>query len=234
VPALAEDLARAYGGVAVPTSEELLARADLDAVVLSVPHHLHAPLGAAAAAAGKHVIVEKPLANDLAAGVELVEAARAAGVLLSVCFPHRYQPSVVEARRLIAAGVLGTFAGSMLTFFMDKPPSYWVGGFSGRAQSSWRGSREQAGGGVLIMNLCHYVDLLRHLTGAEADAVFARVEAIDRGAEVEDVVSVIVEYAGGALGSLVACAALPGSSSETELRLWGADGQIAVEPDARV
>lgn len=84
------------------------------------------------------------------------------------------------------------------------------------------------------MNLCHYVDLLRHLTGVEADAVTARALAIDSAGEVEDVVSVIVEYDGGALGSLVACAATPGSNSEAELRLWGSDGQIAVEPDPRV
>jgi predicted dehydrogenase len=140
---------------------------------------------------------------------------------------------VVEARRLVGAGALGTFTGALVTFFMDKPPSYWVGGFTGRAHTNWRGSRQQAGGGVLIMNLCHYVDLLRHLSGAEAELVSARAEVMD-AAEVEDAVSVTVEYSGGALASLVACAALPGSNSESELRLWGSGGQIAVEPDPRV
>jgi predicted dehydrogenase/NADPH:quinone reductase-like Zn-dependent oxidoreductase len=234
IRALADDIARVHGVDVAPTSDALLERPDIDAVVLSVPHHLHAPLGAQAAAAGKHVIVEKPLANDLAAAVKLVKAAERGGVVLSVCFPHRYHPSVVEARRLIGAGALGAFTGALLTFFMDKPPSYWVGGFTGRAHSSWRSSRQQAGGGVLIMNLCHYVDLLRHLSGVEAELVSARADAWDADAEVEDAVSVTVEYAGGALGSLVACAALPGSNSESELRLWGPGGQIAVEPDARV
>ena len=64
------------------------------------------------------------------------------------------------ARRLIDDGALGEPAGVLLNFFMDKPPSYWVGGYSGRAHSSWRASREQAGGGLLIMNLCHYIDLV--------------------------------------------------------------------------
>ena len=231
---LADDLARAHGCEVEPTSEGLLERGDIDAVLLAVPHHLHAPLGVEAAAAGKHVIVEKPLANNLASAVDLVHAVERAGVVLSVCFPQRFQPDVVIARRLIADGALGALTGALLNFFMDKPPSYWVGGFSGRAHSSWRASRDQAGGGVLIMNLCHYIDLVRHLTGVEAELVTARVHAMEHTAEVEDAVSVSVRYANGALGSFFGTAALRGSDPRTELRLWGQDGQITVEPESRV
>ena len=230
VRALAEDIALGYGAAVAPTSEALLERDDVDAVLLAVPHHLHGPLGAEAAAAGKHVIVEKPLANNLATAVELMHAVAGAGVVLSVCFPQRFQPDVVIARRLIADGALGEPDGVLLNFFMDKPPSYWVGGFSGRAHSSWRASREQAGGGLLIMNLCHYVDLVRHLSGMEADLVTARVHAMERTPEVEDAVSVSVRYANGALGSFFGTAALRGSDPSTDLRLWGPDGQITIEP----
>jgi 2-desacetyl-2-hydroxyethyl bacteriochlorophyllide A dehydrogenase len=231
---LAEDVAAAFGGQVIPTREALLERDDVDAVLLSVPHHLHGPLGAEAAAAGKHVIVEKPLANNLSAAVELVQATERAGVVLSVCFPQRYQPNVVVARRLIAAGALGELAGVLLNFFMDKPASYWFGGYSGRAHSSWRASREQAGGGVLIMNLSHHIDLIRYLTGEETDLLSARIQAMEPTGQVEDAVSVTVGYANGALGSLLASAALRGSEPRTELRLWGAYGQIAVEPDPLV
>jgi predicted dehydrogenase len=231
---LADDLARANGCEVAPTSDALLERGDIDAVLLAVPHHLHVPLGVAAAAAGKHVIVEKPMANDLAGARELAHAADGGGVVLSVCFPQRFQPDVVIARKLIADGALGEPAGVLLNFCMDKPPSYWVGGFSGRAHSSWRSSRELAGGGVLIMNLCHYVELVRHLTGAEAELVTARVHAMEHTAEVEDAVSVSVRYADGALGSFFGTAALRGSDPRTELRLWGHDGQITVEPESRV
>jgi 2-desacetyl-2-hydroxyethyl bacteriochlorophyllide A dehydrogenase len=234
VRGLADNVGQTHGADVSSTSEELLERGDVDAVLLSVPHHLHAPLGAAAATAGKHVIVEKPLANDLRAAIELAEAADRAGVALSVCFPQRYQPNVVVARRLIGDGALGEFRGLLINFFMDKPASYWIGGFSSRAHSSWRGSREQAGGGVLIMNLSHYIDLVRHLTGVEADVVVARTQIEEPTAEVEDAVSVSVEYANGALGSFFATAALRGSEPRTELRLWGPDGTIAVEPDPRL
>jgi 2-desacetyl-2-hydroxyethyl bacteriochlorophyllide A dehydrogenase len=230
VRGLATEVSQAYRAEVTPTSEVLLERDDVDAVLLSVPHHLHSRLGAAAAAAGKHVIVEKPLANDLKAAVELAEATDRAGVALSVCFPQRYQQNVVVARKLIADGALGEFGGLLLNFFMDKPSSYWVGGFSGRAHSSWRGSREQAGGGVLIMNLSHYIDLERHLTGVEADVLVARTQIVEPTAEVEDSVSVSVHYANGALGSLFATTVLRGAEPTADLRLWGPDGHIAVEP----
>jgi predicted dehydrogenase len=180
------------------------------------------------------VIVEKPLANNLTAGIELAKATDRAGVVLSVCFPQRYQPNVIAARTLVADGALGEFGGVLFTFFMDKPASYWIGGFSGRTHSSWRGSREQAGGGVLIMNLSHYIDLVRHLTGIEAEVVVARTQAGGPTADVEDAVAVTVRYASGALGSLFATAALRGSEPRAELRLWGSEGHIAVEPDPRV
>ncbi len=231
---LAEDVGRTYGAEVTSTSVALLEREDVDAVLLSVPHHLHAPLGVEAAAAGKHVIVEKPLANNLRAAVELVEATDRAGVVLSVCFPRRYRPNVVVARRLIADGALGRFAGLLFNFFMDKPSSYWVGGFSGRAPSSWRASREQAGGGVLIMNLSHHIDVVRHLTGMEADVVACRTQVEEPSDEVEDAVSLSVQYPNGALGSVFATAALRGSEPRAELRLWGPDGHIAVEPDPLV
>jgi 2-desacetyl-2-hydroxyethyl bacteriochlorophyllide A dehydrogenase len=231
---LAEDVGRNYGAETTATSDGLLERDDVDAVLLSVPHHLHSPLGAEAAAAGKHVIVEKPLANNLRAAMELVEATDRAGVVLSVCFPRRYRPNVVVARRLIADGALGRIEGLLFNFFMDKPSSYWVGGFSGRAHSSWRRSREQAGGGVLIMNLSHHIDVVRHLTGMEADVVACRTQVEEPSDEVEDAVSLSVQYPNGALGSVFATAALRGSEPRAELRLWGPDGHIAVEPDPLV
>jgi predicted dehydrogenase/NADPH:quinone reductase-like Zn-dependent oxidoreductase len=232
--ALAEDVGLTYGADVAPTSDALLENDRVDAVLLSLPHHLHAPLGGEAAAAGKHVIVEKPLANTLEAGVELVRAAERAGVVLSVCFPHRYKPEMIVARRLIEAGALGELAGVQLTFLMDKPSSYWIGGFSGRAHSDWRSSREQAGGGVLIMNLSHYLDLVRYLTGAEAHVVTALTQVAEATADVEDAVSVTAGYTNGALGSLFGTAALRGSAPTSELRLWGPDGHIAVEPDPLV
>jgi 2-desacetyl-2-hydroxyethyl bacteriochlorophyllide A dehydrogenase len=232
VPALAADLARRYGVDAVSSAEEILARDDVDAVFLAVPHDLHAPLAIEAALAGRHVIIEKPLAQSLAAAVELCAAVRDAGVAMTVCFPHRYDRRVLEARRLISEGALGELQGTLTTFLSDKPPSYWQGGFSGRARSGWRASRARAGGGVLIMNLSHYVDLGLYLAATEVDAVSAFSASVDPDGEVEDSISVSIRYANGAVGSLFGGSAVPGTwagQGSTELRLWGTDGHLSVE-----
>ena len=103
-PALAEDLARTHGIDASGSFDELLDRRDIDAVFLAVPHHLHAPLALEAFAAGKHVIVEKPPANDLRGALELRDAAQAAGLALSYCFPQRYGGRAAAVKQLIEAG----------------------------------------------------------------------------------------------------------------------------------
>ncbi len=233
VASLAQDLASTYGAEAAPSAEALMEREDVDAVFISVPHHLHAPLALEAAARGCHIVVEKPLANSLESGQQIVAAAERAGVRLSVCFPHRYQPEVLAARRAIEAGALGEFAGAHVTLFEDKPPSYWVGGPSGRAHSDWRASREKAGGGTLIMNMPHYIDLIRHLSGADPEDVAAVTARADSDSEVEDSVSMSLRYGNGALASLFSCTAMRGASS-VELRLWGSDGQVRLEPAGRI
>jgi len=84
------------------------------------------------------------------------------------------------------------------------------------------------------MNLSHYLDLIRYLTGVEPDVVAARTQTADPWAEVEDAAAVNVDYANGALGSLFANARLPGTDPTVGLRLWGADGHIVLEPDPRI
>lgn len=235
VTALAADLARDHGAAVAATVDEMFERTDVDAVFLAVPHHLHAPLAVRAAEANKHVIVEKPLANNLAAATEAVEAAHRAGVVLSVAFPHRYERHAVAARRLMEEGVLGEVVGTLVKYFADKPASYWLGGFSGRSLSSWRGSREQAGGGVLIMNVSHVLDLLRYVTGLEVETCMAATAALDGASEVEDTVSLTLRYKNGAVGSLFASSALHGNrAGATELHIGGSLGSLQLEPQPRV
>lgn len=228
---LAERLAAEHDTEVAGSFEELLGRTDVDAVFLSVPHHLHSPLAEQAAAAGKHVVVEKPPANDLRSAVSMVTAAEDAGVVLSVCFPHRYQPDIVAARRLIASGALGEISGLTAELLMDRSPAYWLGGFTGRSLSDWRSSREKAGGGVLVMNLSHYVDLLYHLTGLEVAEVSAYGKSAG-GAEVEDSIAVTMRLANDAVGSVIGTTEARGSLF-TQIRIWGNLGQVAVEHQPR-
>jgi 2-desacetyl-2-hydroxyethyl bacteriochlorophyllide A dehydrogenase len=232
--ALAEELGRLHDTTVHSSTESLVTARDVDAVMIAVPHHLHAPLATTAVRSGKHLIVEKPPANNLEAALELVATAQDAGVVLSFCFPHRYQPGVERAKALIDGGALGDFAGMSINVLSKKPETYWYGGFSGRSASDWRTSKEKAGGGFLIMNLCHYLDVIRHLVGVEVDVVSAFTQPPEPGREVEDAVTLAIRYENAAIGSAVGSAALAGfESGRTEINLWGRDGHIALEPALR-
>jgi predicted dehydrogenase/threonine dehydrogenase-like Zn-dependent dehydrogenase len=237
VPHLAGDLARRFGGDAAGSAEQLLARPDVDAVMISTPHDLHVPLALQAIAAGKHVIVEKPLAESLAPAIEAVEAAERAGVHLTTMYVARYEPRAIVARRLIERGAIGRPLGMSLTFLTDKPLSYWHSGASGRSRGSWRGVRERSGGGVLMMNLCHCVDLVRWLIADEAEEVLAAQVGSPERPGVEDGVALTVRYAGGALGSFVGSTVVPGVWEErpaTSMHVWGTDGHLQLEPHPAV
>lgn len=231
-PALAEATARAHGGAAAGTIEEAFDRERIDAVFLSVPHDVHTPLIQRAAAAGLDIIVEKPLAHNLQAAMDAAEAARAAGVTLSVCFPYRYEPAAATALALVKAGALGTLRGASLTFHADKPQAYWQGGFSNRANSDWRTIAERSGGGVLIMNLTHFIDLLRHLAACEVTEVSAAAR-FDPGKDVEDQIAVQALFEGGAVGTFFGSATTAGVPS-TRLEIFGDHGTIDLGPEPRV
>ncbi|MEA2218613.1 MAG: hypothetical protein QOJ35_1239 [Solirubrobacteraceae bacterium] len=232
VAPLAAAVAERFGAVAVDTLDEALDPARVDAVFISAPHDLHVALATRAAAAGLHVIVEKPLAIDLAGGREIAAAAAAAGVALSVCFAFRYYAAFAVARDLVRAGALGSLRGATVLFHTDKPDAYWVGGFSGRAVSDWRSSRARAGGGVLIMNLTHYVDLLRWVAGAEV-AWVAGSARTDDGAEVEDAVALSIGFHGGAVGTFSGSASTRGAP-DARFEIWGDRGTLRLTPEPAI
>ncbi|HVE69471.1 MAG TPA: Gfo/Idh/MocA family oxidoreductase [Solirubrobacteraceae bacterium] len=232
VQALAAATAAEGGGAVAASLDEALDPERVDAVCLCVPHDLHTPLVEAAAQAGLQIVVEKPLANDLVEARRAVDAARRAGVAFSVCFPYRYERPMEAAAALARGGALGALGGAAVVFHADKPESYWVGGFSGRAHSDWRSSRARAGGGVLIMNLTHYLDFLWFVARAEPE----RIAAVSRsrpGAEVEDSIALTVEFRGGALGSIVGSASTRGAPG-SRFELWGELGTLRLEPDPAV
>ncbi|WP_170223061.1 Gfo/Idh/MocA family oxidoreductase [Nonomuraea turkmeniaca] len=225
---LAEDVARHCGGRAVASMTELLERGDVDAVIVATPHDMHEPLAVAALDAGKHVLLEKPVAVDLPSALRVADAARAATGTLGMLFPLRLDRRVRSAAAAIRAGLLGAPTGAVSTYLIDKPPSYFYGGFSHRVTSTWRMSRARAGGGFLMMNVIHHLDVLRFLLGCEADDVFARTLPSDVAPEVEDLVSLMVRF-GDAVATLVGSASVVGGPGSA-LRVWGKAGHVEVLP----
>lgn len=159
-PALAAD----YGVDALESPEALFARPDVDVVVLATPHTTHLPYTRAAAAAGKHVYTEKPMAVTVAECDGMIAACRDAGVLLTVAKQSRQNPTTVEAKRLIDAGEIGEVRMIRMlssTIGWDVSPDSWIG--------------DPKEGGAYLDWGVHGVDALRWLTGSNAVRAFAQM-----------------------------------------------------------
>ena len=156
-PGGAMAFAGARGCAAEPSLDALLARADVDVVCVCVPSGLHAEVGARAARAGKHLVVEKPVDVTLEAADRLIDAARAAGVALTVMSQHRFDPGVTELKRLIDDGALGRLVLGEASTKWYRTQAYYDG-------APWRGTWAMDGGALLNQGI-HYVDLLRWCMG---------------------------------------------------------------------
>jgi L-iditol 2-dehydrogenase len=229
---LARSLAAATGARHSGSVEELLASKEVDAVLISTPHYLHATLAVQAAKAGKHVVVEKPMATTLLDCDRMIDAASRFGIVLSVCYCQRYDPRVQRARQLLDKGLLGDIRGTRIAFGQYRGPEYWKGGLTGRVISDWRSKRETAGGGVLIMNACHILDYMSWLVGSQVTEVSAVTGNFSGLSEVEDSVSMSYRYATGAIGTLDATTGLVGPDVHEQV-VRGVDGQLIVAPVLR-
>jgi predicted dehydrogenase len=223
---VARDLARALKAPFCASFEALLDTPGLDAVLLSVPHHLHRPMTIQAAGRGKHVLVEKPMANTLADAEEMMDACRRHGVALSVNYSFRYLPKIQKAKELIDAGALGTISGVQIVAQQFKDRGYWMGAQS-NSPDDWRASKEKCGGGFLIMTVCHVIDYVYFLTGLTADRIYSEYATLGSPAEVEDIVSVSFRMTNGAVGSLSASSIMRGFN-QAEERIWGTHGTLVL------
>lgn len=224
---VAHDMAETYGVPATTNVEELLANPSVDAVYIAVPHYLHAPLTIQALRAGKHVLVEKPIATTLQDADAMIAAAREAGKTLSVAYTAQVDPASQAAHKLVADGAIGKVTGTRIVYRGDKPESYWHSGYSGRIQTDWRVSKAKAGGGVLIMNTVHDLNTIRFITGLEVDRVFCEYDTYVTPVEVEDYLAMTYRYTSGAIGTLEAGSAIRGRDPMREVnRVYGEKGQI--------
>ncbi len=173
---------------------------EIDAVILCTPHTLHAEQVLAAAAAGKHVFSEKPLALTRADAERSVAACRKAGVMLGIGHERRYEPAMAEVRRLVRDGTLGTIMHAEANFSHDKLADVPAG--------DWRTSPKDApAAGMTAMGI-HLTDLFVDLFGPMSEvyaATTSRVAYPDNG----DVISVHARFASGATGYLNAILVTP-------------------------
>jgi len=221
------DEAAAEFGVPCEVSlEALLERPDVDAVCLCTPSGMHAAQTLAAARAGKHVLVEKPIALDLADADAMIAACRDAGVRLGVALQRRTDPSSRALHDAIRAGELGSMVLGTATVPYFRPQSYYE-------SAAWRGTWSLDGGGALMNQGIHLVDLLLWLMGGEAEVVGASGGADRHEIEVEDCVVAALRFSCGARGTIVATtAAAPGFPHRVEV--YGSRGGAQIEGDALI
>lgn len=218
-------LSELFGGEVFNTLPEFLEHKPLDLVMIGSPSGLHAEQGIAAAQAGLHVLVEKPLDITIERADALISECARAAVKLAVCFQDRVAPDIRRLKDLLAAGTLGKpilISGRVKWY---RPPEYYSG-------SRWRGTAALDGGGALMNQGVHTVDLLLWLMG-EVARVSARSLTAQHDIEVEDTVVATLEFINGAIGTLeAATSAYPGYPRRIELT--GSEGTIILEHDRMV
>lgn len=218
-----EAFCRVHGCAAAPDAEALLARDDVDAVLLCTPSGARRDLAVAAAEAGKHVLAEKPLEVSVARGTAMVDACEAHGVQLGVIFQSRFKPACEAVRAAVTDGHLGTIVEADAHVKWQRPPSYY-------ADVAWRGTWALDGGGALMNQGIHAVDQLLWWLGDVAEVSARTARRGHTGIEVEDTLVAHLVFASGALGTIVASTAIhPGWERRSEV--CGTAGSVRLEDD---
>src|SRR5258705_1375938 len=215
-------LADRYGATAYPDLISFLNHRPMDLVVIGSPSALHAEQGIAAARCGLHVLVEKPLDVTAERAAALIKECQRAAVKLGVCFQDRFAPNVVRLKELIGDGRLGKpiLVSGRVKWY--RPAEYY-------RDSRWRGVPELDGGGALINQAIHTVDLLLFLMG-DVRRVYAITATALHKIRSEDTVVATLEFENGALGTLEATTSVyPGYDRRIELT--GSEGTIILEQD---
>ncbi|MFH1569138.1 MAG: Gfo/Idh/MocA family oxidoreductase [Gemmatimonadota bacterium] len=207
---------------------DLLERADIDLVVLFLPHADCPAAAEAAARAGKHLIVEKPMAATTGGIRRMMAAARAARVHLTTPFCWRYHPAAQHIKQLVDGGLLGEVVALEGRCAAGSPRRYQKDGIS-----PWILDKQQAGGGPLHNLGVHWIDLFRWLLGDEVDQVSGMVSHRQHGLPVEDAGFALLRFAGGATASLDVSYSVPDpypAGRDLYIGLRGTEGALSWSP----
>jgi len=200
----------------------LLARPDVEAVCIATPSGAHLEPTLAAARAGKHIVIEKPIEITLARMDELLAGVAATGVKLMPIFQARFGAGARTVKDAVNAGRLGRLSLASAYVKWQRTPAYYA--------DSWHGTFALDGGGALINQAIHAIDLLQWFAGLPTEIFSWNTRRVHTGIEVEDTAVATLRYADGALGTIEATtAAFPGWARRIEL--CGENGSIVLEDD---
>jgi UDP-N-acetyl-2-amino-2-deoxyglucuronate dehydrogenase len=223
-PARAKDLAQKIEVPRIYSSDaELIADPEIDVVCVCTPSGMHAEHAVRALEAGKHVAVEKPMEITLAACDRMIAAERHSGRKLTVISQHRFDPATIMVKEAIDSGKLGKI------ILADASVKWWRKQEYYDSSGGWRGTWGMDGGGSLMNQGVHTVDVLQWLTGG-VESVFAHTATAAHDIETEDIAVAALKFNCGAIGTLTAStAAFPGLPARIDI--YGTEGSAIIEGD---
>ncbi|THK39016.1 Gfo/Idh/MocA family oxidoreductase [Ensifer sp. MPMI2T] len=209
-PARRKTFSETYGFATCDAAETIFRDPSIAAVMVLTPPNTHLELVRRAAEAGKHVLLEKPLEVTQERAEALVETAERAGIKLGIVFQHRFRPVSEALAKLIGEGRLGEIVSASARLHNWRPQSYY--------DQPGRGTRARDGGGVLLTQAIHTLDLLVSLAGLpEEVTAYAATSKVHR-METEDLAMATIRFANGAIGSVSATTcAYPGYPDEIDI-----------------
>jgi len=204
---------------------QFLTNKDVHVVMVMTPSGLHAEVGVEAARAGKHVLTTKPIESSLARADWLIDECRKAGVILACDFESRFVPDNVRIKRAIETGEFGRLLLGEARLKWFRSQQYYDG---------WHGTWRYDGGGSLINQTVHWIDLLQWYMGP-VERVLAKVAVLNHKIETEDTGLAILEFRSGALGTILGTTTYPPNSGAeyTTIEIHG-DRGLVVCRDAKI
>ena len=222
----AEAMAQQTGGAAYTSLTEALAAPGVEAADVMVPHHLHEPVALEVLRAGKHLLLEKPLATSLDACERILAAASASGCIFMVGENAQYWPDVLLAKQLIESGAIGTPVTAHAHLFSPAMPEF-------HGPGSWRLSRERMGGGVALDTGSHFMRPLRMWLG-EIDAVVAVMERPLARMEGESLTRALFRFRSGVVASFCLLVSEGALAPQDTFRITGTTGEITIASGVRL
>lgn len=198
---------------------EMLKNKDIDVINICTPTYLHADMAVDAAKAGKHVVTEKPMAVTLADADRMIEACKKNGVKLFVVKQNRYNPPIIKLKEALDAGQFGKIFYGKTTVYWQRDQRYYD-------EHVWFRTRHM-GGGVLINQASHNIDMLCWLMGP-VESVFAKIDTFTHTAETEDFGLGMVRFKSGALGIVEATTCIYPKNLEGSITILGENGSVKV------
>ncbi len=194
----ARSAANAYDCDRYTDYREIVGNDSIHAVHICTPHYLHSPMAIDLMKSGKHVLVEKPIAVNNEAAYEMLRVEAETGMKLGVCFQNRYNQTTSALQDLVSSGRAGAALGAKAILTWNRDEKYYL-------DSGWRGTYEKEGGGVLINQAIHTLDLLLLLLG-DYDWVKGHIDTrlLKKAIEVEDTAEASVKFENGALALIYA------------------------------